>query len=138
MEAVGLQADLGRVVVGDQGVVRRVDDGLAQRRADACDRKDGDHRSQTGPDGEQTPGGGTDDRHAHPGPAVGVVPDEHLATEREERHGPDEAEDAAEIEIEVVADVGCEDDEGGAVELVDRVEPEQDEQRQDRPAFGHA
>ena len=53
--------------------------------------------------------------------------------DRRDRH---EAEGGGVAEPEVVTDVGQQDREGGAVELVDRVEPEQHGEREERCAEG--
>ena len=75
-------------------------------------------------------------RQPHPRPAVGVVGDRDLEDERHAADQADDREDPLVVEPEGVADLREEDAEGGAVELVDGVEAEEDEQRVDRAAAG--
>ena len=72
-------------------------------------------------------------------PGCGGRPDWAIGTCRSSAptaHDGDQGEDAREVEAEVVADLGQQDAEGGAVELVDHVEAEQDEQGVDRAVAG--
>ena len=59
--------------------------------------------------------------------------DGHLQDERRQTHDGDQGEDPLGVEPEVVADLGQQDAEGGAVELVDGVETEQHDDGEDRP-----
>ena len=90
---------------------------------------------EPGREREQRPRHRTEEREAHAREAVGVERDRHL---EDQSHAADEAEDREDplvVEAERVADLREEDAEGGAVELVDRVEGEEDQQRvhRDRP-----
>ena len=68
------------------------------------------------------------ERDADPWVAIGHPGDRDLERQCEGQDHRDEREQPREAEAELVADVGREDGEGGAVEFVDRVEPEQDQQ----------
>ena len=66
----------------------------------------------------------------HPLVAVGELGDRHLQQEGADAGQGDEAEHGAEVEAERLLDLGQQDPERGAVELVDRVEPEQHDERE--------
>ena len=64
--------------------------------------------------------------------AVGVLGDRHLQRERGDRRQRHQAEHLRVVEVELVADVGQQDAERGAVEFVDGVQAEQHHQRERR------
>ena len=66
------------------------------------------------------------------GQTVGVVRERDLEEETAEQRERDEGEDPLVAQVERIADVGDEDAERGPVELVDRVEAEQDDDRVER------
>ena len=71
---------------------------------------------------------GADAGDADPAVAVGQRRDRHLEEQRARGvTRATTAEHALQVEVELVADLGQQDAEGGAVELVDGVEPEQDD-----------
>ncbi len=90
MGAVHAAARRQRVVVGEQRVVRRVDDGLADGRSRAGDAEHPERRREPGEAGEQRPAHRAADHQREPRPAVGELGDRHLQREGRDRHGRDE------------------------------------------------
>ena len=108
--------------------MRRVDDGLADGAAAAGDGEHHESGGETGQPREARPHERAGDRQRHPPSTVGDLGDRHLEGERgHARHG-DDRQHRLQVEPELVADLGKEDAEGGAVELVDGVEAEQDDE----------
>src|ERR687898_3242731 len=87
--------------------------------------------------GKPPPDGPPADGDRHTAPPVGVEPDRQRQDDRRDERQRHDPEDAVGVEPEVVTDLGQQHAEGGAVELVDHVEPEQHAQWvQRRPAGG--
>jgi hypothetical protein len=138
VEGVHLRAVLRRVVVGDQRVVRRVDHRLADARAGSHDHEEPHGERDAGAERERGPGDCADEREPNAWCTVGVVGDRHLQQQRDAADEADDRQRTLQVEVELVADVGQEDAERGAVELIDGVEAEQDEQRVHGTAAGDA
>ena len=129
--AVGTEhpaAAFDRVVVGEQGVVGGIDDRLADA---ATASGDGEHHHPAGQPGEATehrPHERTGDGQGYTARAIGVLGDWYLQRQCPNRGQGDEPEHLGVVEVEVIADVGQQDTEGGAVQFVDGVQPEQHHQ----------
>ena len=132
VEAVHVRARLDRVVVGDQGVVGRVDERLAERRPAASD---GQHdqtrwRARSCPENEcqaagrrPTTSGIRFERSANW--AIGTC---SASAATDDSATIDNV--VVQVDAEAFADVREQDAEGGSVEFVDGVQREQDEQRE--------
>ncbi len=127
-----MRPDLDRVVVGQQRIVGRVDDGPSDPRTHAHDDQEPPDRRQAGQEREdrqhRRPTGG----HPNAGETIGGVRDRHLQRQRPERDQRDQGQDAGVGEAVRVADLGHEDGEGRPIQLVHRIESEQHQQRIDR------
>ncbi len=136
VERVHAGAHARRVVVGQQGVVGGIDHRPPDRRAAADDGQHHDADGQAGQEGEEPPrdGPGDDDRHALV--PVGHGGDRHLEAEGGDVDDGDQGQQALGVEVEGVPDLGEEDPERGAVELVHHVQAEEHEQGVDRAVPG--
>ena len=95
-----------------------------------------DAGGEAGHEREAGPHGRPDERDSDPWVPVGHPGDRHLQGECEGQDDRHEGQQSGEAEAELVADVRCEDGERGAIEFVDRIEPEQDQQRVERAVAG--
>ena len=136
VEAEHVGADLGGVVVRDQRVVRRPHHGAAHARTGSGDHQHEDRGRETGEEAEHGPRRGPDHRDPCSVDPVGVVGEGDLEEEPAECRERDQGEVALVVEAEVVADLGSEDSEDRAIELVDGVEAEEDDQRVERVPGG--
>ena len=125
-----------REPVGQQGVVGRVVHRLADRRAGPSDQQQRDGGGHAGQEAETRPGHRAGAGDQHPVAPVGVPGDRDLQQQRRGRHAPDHSEDLGYVEPEMVRDVGHQQREAAAVELVHHVEAEQHQQRVQRPVAG--
>ena len=112
----------------------RIDDRLADARARSGDRQQDERRGEPGQEREAAPSRAAPIHiDAHPVRAVGEAGDRHLQSQGAERDERDEGEHA-EVEAELVLDLREQDAEAVAVQLVDGVEAEEHDQREDRAA----
>ncbi len=116
--------------------MRRGDDGAAHAGTRAGDDEHQDRRRESGEQPEHGPHRGPGDGDPRSGQAVGVVRERDLEEQPADQRERDERQVSLVGEPERVPDLRAEDAEHGSVELVDRVQPEQDEQRVERVARG--
>jgi hypothetical protein len=131
------RALVDRVPVGDQRVVRGIHHRSADAGAHTRDDEHPDRRGGAGHDREDRPGHRAHQRDRHPVAAVRRDRDRHLHEQRTQGGRPDQGQDAGVAHPERIADVGQQDAESGAVELIHGVETEQDQQREDGAVAHH-
>jgi hypothetical protein len=127
---------LRRVIVREQRVVSGIDDGLAEARPDPHDIEHPHVDREAGARREDRPDDSTDERKADAVGSIGVVRDRDLQQQRSRRRDSDNGEDPGEVESECLLDVRQEHAEARAIEFVDGIEPEEDDERVHREVSG--
>ena len=132
MEAVHVGAGLDGVVVGDQRVVVRVDERLAERRAAAHDGQEDEPRGQTGEPRERGKEHGPEDHQRNPLGAVRPLGDRDLQRQCGDGGQGNDRQRRRQVDAEALLDVREHDAERRSVEFVDGVQSEQHDQRERR------